>query len=140
MSAVNTTIPFAEPLITFVPIKHIVSISERLSIVSFSSSSVFSSFLIASDSPVSVDCPTYKSFDSIILKSAGIMSPAESITVSPGTKSLNGNFIFFPFLTTVAVVDTNCFNFSAALFERYSEKKSKNVLTATKTKITIIFA
>ena len=68
------------------------------------------------------------------------MSPAESTTVSPKTKSLKGIFIFFPFLITVAVVDTKSFNASAAKFERYSEKKSKKVLIVTKTKITIMLA
>ena len=140
LSAVKTTTPFAEPLITFVPMKQIVSISERLSISCSDGSSVFSIFLIASDSPVRVDWPTYKSLDSIILMSAGIMSPAESKTVSPKTKSLKATFIFLPFLITVAVVDTSCFNASAAKFERYSEKKSKNVLIATNVRITIIFA
>ena len=68
------------------------------------------------------------------------MSPAESNIVSPKTKSLKGTFSFLPFLTTVAVVETNCFSFSAALFDLYEDIKSNKVLIVTKTRITIIFA
>ena len=39
-------------------------------------------FCTLSDSPVKADCPTYKSLASIILKSAGIMLPADKTTTS----------------------------------------------------------
>ena len=44
-------------------------------------------FSIESDSPVRLDWLTNKSFDSTMRTSAGIMSPADSITTSPGTSS-----------------------------------------------------
>ena len=52
----------------------------------------------------------------------------------------NGIVISFAFLTTVAVVSTNSFNFSAALLERNTSINSKNVLIKIKAAITIIFA
>ena len=138
-SAVFITIPLAEPDITFVPIKQILSKSEILSISSFLSSNS-TVFFTLSDSPVKDDCPTYKSFASITLKSAGIILPADNTTVSPITTFLIGISIFLPSLTTVVFVATIFFNFSAALFDLYSSKKSSNVLAITKIAITIIFA
>ena len=94
--------------------KQIVSMSEILSITGSSASlfnKLFGSFLTASDSPVSEDCPTYKSFASIILKSAGIMLPADKSTISPTVTSLIGIFTSSPSLKTVEVVCTNSFNF-----------------------------
>ena len=78
--------------------------------------------------------------DSIILKSAGIMLPAERTTISPKVISFIGTWISFPSLITLVVVETKAFSFSAAWLERYSSKNSRRVLAATKTKITIIFA
>ena len=78
--------------------------------------------------------------DSIILKSAGIILPAERVTISPKVTSLIGIWTSLPFLITDVVVATNCFNCSAALLERYSSKKSNNVLAVTKIAITIMFA
>ena len=138
-SAVFITTPFAEPDTTFVPIKHILSKSDMLSISS-SLSSNSTVFLTLSDSPVKDDCPTYKSFASITLKSAGIILPADNTTVSPITTSLIGISIFCPLLITVVFVATIFFNFSAALFDLYSSKKSNKVLAITNIAITIIFA
>ena len=138
-SAVFITTPFAEPDTTFVPIKHILSKSDMLSISS-SLSSNSTVFLILSDSPVKDDCPTYRSFASITLKSAGIILPADNTTVSPITTSLIGISSFCPFLITVVFVATIFFNFSAALFDLYSSKKSNKVLAITNIAITIIFA
>ena len=140
LSPVRITTAFALPLITFVPIKQIVSKSVILSISSIDSSSVFVSFLTASDSPVIEDCPTYKSLDSIIRKSAGIISPAERTTISFRVTSFIGIFFSLPFLITVAVVSTSSFNFSAALLERNTSINSNNVLTIINTAITIILA
>ena len=109
-----------------------------LSISSLFSSSIV--FFTLSDSPVRDDCPTYKSFASITLKSAGIILPADNITVSPITTSFIGISIFCPFLITVVLVATIFFNFSAALFDLYSSKKSSNVLAITRIAITMIFA
>ena len=83
------TMPFAVPLITSVPIKHIVSKSV-IDFMEFNVTSKLSVFFIASDSPVSEDCLTYKLLDSIILKSAGIILPLERITVSPIVTFLMG--------------------------------------------------
>ena len=129
----------AEPLITFVPIKQIVSKSDILDISS-DFKLVVASFLTASDSPVKADCPTYKSLDSNILKSAGIILPAFKITISPITISFIGISISFPSRITIVVVATSSFNFSAALFERNSSKNSKSVLAVTRIIITIILA
>ena len=79
-------------------------------------------FLTASDSPVKDDCPTYKSFDSITLRSAGIKLPADNIIISPKTTWLIGIKHSLPSLITVVVVATSSFNFSAALFELNSSK------------------
>ena len=90
-------------------------INSILSIVSFCE---FTTFLVGSDSPVKDDCVTYKSFASIILLSAGIISPADNTIISPTATSFNGTFISLLFLITVVFVSTKLFNFSAALFER----------------------
>ena len=138
-SAVLITTPLALPEITFVPIKQIVSKSEILSIL-FKDILESTYFSTLSDSPVREDCPTYKSFASMILKSAGIMLPAESTTMSPSVTWFIGIWISFPSRITVVFVATICFNSSAALLERYSSTKSNNVLAVTKIAITIIFA
>ena len=103
----------------------------------FSSSTVF---FILSDSPVNEACPTYRSFDSIILKSAGIILPADNKTMSPKVTFLTGIFISLLSLITVVVVSTISLNFSAALLDLYDSKKSNKVLAVTKIAITIIFA
>ena len=133
------TTPFAEPDTTFVPIKQILSKSDILSNSSclFSNSTVF---FILSDSPVNEACPTYKSFDSIILKSAGIILPADNKTMSPKVTFLTGIFISLLSLITVVVVSTISLNFSAALLDLYDSKKSNKVLAVTKIAMTIIFA
>ena len=133
------TIPLALPEITLVPIKQIVSKSAILS-NSSKEVSVSTFFFTLSDSPVKEDCPTYKSFASIILKSAGIILPAESRTTSPKVTWLMGSSIFSPFRRTVVVVATICLSSSAALLERNSSKKSNKVLAETKMAITIILA
>ena len=133
------TTPFALPETTFVPMKQMVSKSAILSI-SLAEISVLTNFFTLSDSPVKEDWLTYKSFDSMILKSAGIILPAESTTISPKVTWLIGIWTSFPSRITVVVVATICFNSSAALLERYSSKKSSKVLAVTKIAITIIFA
>ena len=101
---------------------------------------VFSTFLTLSDSPVNADCPTYKLFVSIILKSAGMMLPADNNTISPIVILFTGTWISSLLLKIDTVVATSAFNFSAALFDLNSSKNSRSVLTATKTNITRIFA
>ena len=59
------------------------------------------------DSPVRVDSSILALCSSIILISAGIMSPARSVTRSPGTRSENSILTFSPSLTTVVLLTTN---------------------------------
>lgn len=75
------------------------------------------SFLTESLSPVSEDWLTNKSVASIILKSAGIRSPALSKITSPTVTSEVGIFVSFPFLTTSALAETKFLSFSAALLD-----------------------
>ena len=97
-------------------------------------------FLTASDSPVKDDWLTYRSFASIILKSAGIIEPLDNKTTSPIVILWIGILIFFPSRITDEVVPTSSLSFSAALLDRNSSKNSKKVLAVTKIKITIILA
>ncbi len=76
----------------------------------------------------------------MILKSAGIMLPAERTTMSPRVTSFIGICTSLPSLMTWQVVATNSFSSFAALLERYSSKKSNKVLAATKMAMTIILA
>ena len=140
LSAIFKTMPFPVPLITFVPIKQIVSISVISSIWLSVLFSEITFFLTASDSPVKDDWTKNKSFASIIFKSAGIKSPAESFITSPIVTWSSGIFSSFPFLITVVLTETIFFSFSAALFDLYTSKNSKKELITIKTSITIMFA
>ena len=72
-------------------------------------------FSTGSLSPVRLAWLTKRSFASIILTSAGIMSPAERWTMSPTTTSSMGiSSRGAPFLLTVAVVVIISRSFSAA--------------------------
>ena len=79
--------PVAEPLSTLVPRKQVFVCSMHWTLVRGSRASVFST---GKDSPVSVAWMTNKSFAAIRRTSPGIMSPAESFTTSPGTRSRSG--------------------------------------------------
>ena len=81
--------------------------------------------------------------------SAGIMSPADRCTMSPGTRSSNGTSPFSLTraseassrayrLVTVAVVRTIARRDSAARDERYSWKNRITTLTATITETTAV--
>ena len=72
------------------------------------------------DSPVSADWVTKKSFADRIRKSAGMMLPAASTTMSPGTTSSSGTSICLPSRTTSVVVFTNFCNCSTARDDRVS--------------------
>ena len=111
----------------------------RSVIVSILLFSKLTTFLDASLSPVKVDCDTYKSFASIIFKSAGIISPAESIIISPTVIWFKAIFSSLPFLNTNAFVSIRLFSFSAALFYLNTSKNSNKVLTAVNISITIMF-
>jgi hypothetical protein len=73
-----------------------------------------SNFSIGSDSPVRLACMTNRSLEEITRRSAGIMSPAESFTTSPGTRSLRGTSVYCPSRTTVAVTVIIAFSRAAA--------------------------
>ena len=117
-----------------------VSKSVISSIFSMDFNSLVANFLTASDSPVKEDCTTYKSFSSIILRSAGIKSPADKIIISPIVISSKNTFFSFPSLNTVDFTATNFFNFSAALFDLNTSKNSSKVLTSISIITTIILA
>ena len=84
-------------------------------------------------SPVSVDWLRKRSFAEISLRSAGIMSPADSRTISPGTSCSIGTSTWScasaPVCRrTVAVIDTIRCSLSAALLERCSWMKLSEML------------
>ena len=84
---VANTIPVADPLTTLDPMKQMFSSSITLPLLClFPLAS--GRFSIGSDSPVREDWLTNKSFASMIRMSAGIMSPAAIMTISPGTRSV----------------------------------------------------
>ena len=86
LSPTDTTIAAALPDMTLLPIKAIFVYSVILSFFSHTAAS----FSIGSLSPLRLDWLTNKSFASIILTSAGIISPAERYTISPTTTSSSG--------------------------------------------------
>ncbi len=71
-----------------------------------------------SDSPVSADCCTARSFDTTRRASAGTRSPADSRTTSPGTTARTGTSSHEPSRSTVAVGMTDAFSRSAARCDR----------------------
>ena len=80
--AIVTTTPVAEPLTTFVPMNAMLSSSNGLLVGGPRCSENFST---GSDSPVIADWLTNRSLADSSRMSAGIMSPADSSTTSPGT-------------------------------------------------------
>ena len=105
-SPTTSTRAVALPEITLVPIKASDSVSKRLS--RFCPSDLDKHiFSTASLSPVRPDCWTKKSRDSSSKTSAGIMSPALSLTMSPTTISSMGSSCSTPSLMTVAVLTIN---------------------------------
>ena len=115
---VDNTIAVAVPLVTLVPINAKFSNSKWLSIslflVSFES---FENFSTTSDSPVIEDSLINKSFEEMILTSAGIISPALSFIISPTTISSIGISLSFPSRITADVVFIISLSFSPALFD-----------------------
>ena len=105
-SPTTSTRAVALPEITLVPIKASDSVSKRLS--KFCPSALFKqSFSTASLSPVRPDCCTKKSRESSSKTSAGIMSPALSLMMSPTTSSSIGSSCSAPSRITVAVLTIN---------------------------------
>ena len=104
-----TTTAVAVPLSTLVPMKQMFlsSVGELSSFVSGSWN-----FSTGSDSPVRLPWLTKRSFEDSSRTSPGIMSPAASLTMSPGTKSRSGISLAAPSRTTVAVTWIMALSFS----------------------------
>ncbi|KAG1434404.1 hypothetical protein G6F57_021599 [Rhizopus arrhizus] len=83
---VATTSALPEPLTTLVPMKAMFSSSSELPV----STRWTACFSTGSDSPVRAACAMKRSLAFRMRQSAGIMSPAESSTTSPGTSSASG--------------------------------------------------
>ena len=136
---VSTTTPQPIPLTTALPMKQMFGRSNGVSAVPTWAAATFSSGIA---SPVSVDWLTKRSLAEISLRSAGIMSPADNRTMSPGTSCSIGTSVglcasAFPCRRTVAVIDTILCSLSAALLERCSWMKLSEMLRSTMTAITI---
>ena len=137
---VSTTTPQPMPLTTALPMKQIFGRSNGVSGAAGRGRERFFSSGIAS--PVSVDWLTNRSFAEISRKSAGIMSPADSNTMSPGTTCSIGTSTWSCAVPpscrrTVALVCTIRRSASAALFERCSWRKPSETLSRTMMAITI---
>ena len=94
-------------------------------------------FSTGSDSPVRLPWLTKRSFEDSSRTSPGIMSPAASLMMSPGTKSRSGISRAAPSRTTVAVTWIMALSFSAAASARASCQKRSPTLSATITAITV---
>src|SRR6516162_3880615 len=84
---VRTTIPVAKPLTTLAPMKHMFGKSNASLISCWYGWQNFSAGMA---SPVRADWLMNKSLASSKRRSAGIMSPADSLTMSPGTSNSIG--------------------------------------------------
>ena len=111
LSPTHTATAVALPEMTLLPINAILEYSVMLSFLLL----IRAVFSIGSLSPVNEDCDTNKSFASMILTSAGIISPADKCMISPVTNSSIGISIFsFSSRVTVHVVVIIASSFSAA--------------------------
>ena len=140
---VSTTTPQPMPLTTALPMKQMLARSNGVSAAPGWAAATFSSGIA---SPVSAAWLTKRSFAEISLRSAGIMSPADNRTMSPGTSCSIGTSMWSwacscasapPRRRTVAEIDTIRCSFSAALLERCSWMKLSEMLKITMTAITI---
>ena len=102
-SPTTKTKAVARPEITLVPMKARLSLSSKLSRF-WPSALDRQAFSTASLSPVKPDCWTKKSRESSKTTSAGIISPALSLTTSPTTISSIGISCSLPSRSTVAVL------------------------------------
>ena len=107
----------AVPLSTLVPMKQVLfsSVGELASLVWASWN-----FSTGNDSPVRLPWLTKRSLEESTRTSPGIMSPAESLIMSPGTKSLSGISFAVPSRRTVAVTWIMALSFAAAASARAS--------------------
>ena len=120
--AVWTTTANPRPETTWLPIKQILG-SSKTDLASL----LLATFSTGMASPVKEDWLTNKSFVLNRRRSAGIRSPAESLTRSPGTSSLKGMSCSRFSRKTVTLILTSWRSFSAALLDLYSCKKAKPV-------------
>ncbi|AIV03510.1 hypothetical protein MGM1_1230 [Candidatus Malacoplasma girerdii] len=109
---VFTTTPIAVPEETEVPIKQRLLQSNALFVFSLIGVANFST---GSLSPVNDDWVMNKSLADKILISAGIMSPAANLIISPGSTSSIGISLVWPLRIIAVVVLIISFNFSLAL-------------------------
>ncbi len=119
---VSTTTAVAVPLSTDVPRKHRFFSS---SAVPSPRSPAVANFSTESDSPVRLACVTKRSRQVRIRTSAGIMSPAQRCTTSPGTSRASGSSTGRPARRTVAVTRIIARSFSAAASARASCAKRR---------------
>ena len=127
---VAMTAAIAVPLMTLVPMKQIVGMSVRpVDNPAATGGAARSAFSTGSASPVSADWATNRSLAASSRTSAGIMSPAERYTMSPGTNSSMGSSRrritgpgenSSPARSTVALVLTSLRNASADCVDRNS--------------------
>ncbi len=108
---VFTTTAVAVPLTTEVPRKASSCHSDNPTEAEATGVAVFSA---GKDSPVSVDSSTKKSLAAMMRTSAGMRSPAERYTISPGTISGSEISFFAPSRKTLAVVVIRADRLSAA--------------------------
>ncbi len=126
------TTAVAEPLSTLVPRKQRFFISTAGRSGSGSGESNFST---GNDSPVNAPWMTNRSLAETSRTSPGIMSPAASLTTSPGTTWLTGTSVGRPSRRTVAVTLIIALSFAAAASARASCTKRR---TRPRTTINII--
>lgn len=139
-----TTTAVAVPLTTLVPMKQMLARSSRAVLSPARASARLaltlpsvSYFSTGSASPVRMAWLMNRSRDCSSRMSAGIMSPACSSTISPGTSSFIGNSRragspdTLPRRTTVAVLRTIDLSFSAARPKRYSWMNRSSPLIVT---------
>ncbi len=116
-------IHFPDHFVTLVQAKHIFLRSAR-EVDSLLIKSL--SFVTGKLSPVSIDSSTNRLLDSNNLRSAGILSPASSKTISPGTSSLLSIITMCPSLSTLHCITVEVRSFCIPFSALYSWKKPSN--------------
>jgi hypothetical protein len=94
-------------------------------------------FSTGNDSPVRLPCTMKRSFAESTRTSPGIMSPAESLMTSPGTRSRSGISFGAPSRSTVAVTWFMALSLAAAVSARASCTKRSPTLSTTMAAITV---
>ena len=94
-------------------------------------------FSTGNDSPVRLPWLTKRSLEESTRTSPGIMSPADSLMMSPGTRSRSGISFASPSRMTVAVTWIMALSFAAAASARASCTKRSVTLSTTMAAITV---